>query len=381
MTNASTSTAAAAHRAPPFRADHVGSFLRPRALLEARDQSAKGAIDAAALREVEDAAIRDIVKFQEGLGLRGITDGEFRRTYFHVDFLTQLEGVETKGGIAISFHSNAGNVDFAPPVMQVTRKVKHAKPIQRRDFEFLKAQTQRTPKVTIPSPTMLHFRGGRGAISQDAYPAMEDFFEDIAQAYRDEIADLAAAGCTYLQLDDTNLAYLCDTRMREGAKARGDDPDELPRRYAKLINAAIATKPASMTVCVHLCRGNFKSAWAAEGGYEPVAEVLFNELAVDGYFLEYDDARSGDFAPLRFVPKGKTVVLGLVSTKLDRMETKDEVKRRIDLAAKVMPIEQMALSPQCGFSSTVHGNDIAVASQAAKLELCVEIAREVWGGV
>lgn len=366
---------------PPFRADHVGSFLRPRALLDARDQFAKGAIDAAALRQVEDAAIRDIVKFQEDLGLRGITDGEFRRTYFHVDFLTQLEGVETKGGIAISFHSNAGNVDFAPPVMQVTRKVRHAKPIQRRDFEFLRSLVTRTPKVTIPSPTMLHFRGGRGAISQAAYPVLDDFFEDIAQAYRDEIADLAAAGCTYLQLDDTNLAYLCDTKMREGAKARGDDPDELPRRYAKLINAAIAARPTSMTVCVHLCRGNFKSAWAAEGGYEPVAEVLFNELAVDGYFLEYDDARSGDFAPLRHVPKGKTVVLGLVSTKLDRMETKDDLMHRIDLAAKYMPIEQMAISPQCGFSSTVHGNDIAVATQAAKLTLCIETARAVWGAV
>jgi 5-methyltetrahydropteroyltriglutamate--homocysteine methyltransferase len=369
------------HHAPPFRADHVGSFLRPRALIEARERFKSGAIDAAALRVVEDAAIRDIVKFQEDLGLRGVTDGEFRRTYFHVDFLTQLDGVETKGGIAISFHSNAGNVDFAPPVMQVTGKVRHGKPIQRRDFEFLKSLTTRTPKVTIPSPTMLHFRGGRNAISKDAYPAMEDFFDDVAQAYRDEIADLAAAGCTYLQLDDTNLAYLCDTKMREGAKARGDDPDELPRRYAKLINAAIATKPASMTVCVHLCRGNFKSAWAAEGGYEPVAEVLFNELEVDGYFLEYDDARSGDFAPLRHVPKGKTVVLGLVSTKLDRMETKDDIKRRIDLAAKVMPLEQLAVSPQCGFSSTVHGNDIQVETQASKIRLCVDVARDVWGGV
>ena len=369
------------HNVPPFRADHVGSFLRPRALLDAREKFAKREIDAAALRGVEDAAIRDIVRFQEDLGLRGITDGEFRRTYFHIDFLTRLDGVETKGGIAISFHSNAGNVDFAPPVMQVTGRVRHARPIQRSDFAFLKTLTSRTPKVTIPSPTMLHFRGGRAAISKDAYPAMEDFFDDVARAYRDEIADLAAAGCTYLQLDDTNLAYLCDTKMREGAKARGDDPDELPRRYARLINAAIAHKPASMRVCVHLCRGNFKSAWAAEGGYEPVAEVLFNELAVDGYFLEYDDARSGDFAPLRHVPAGKTVVLGLVSTKLDRMETKDDLKRRIDLAAKVMPLDQMAISPQCGFSSTVHGNDIAVATQAAKLKLCVETARDVWGGV
>jgi 5-methyltetrahydropteroyltriglutamate--homocysteine methyltransferase len=378
---ATTTPRLAIRQEPPFRADHVGSFLRPRALLEARERHAKGEINGEALRVVEDAAIRDIVRFQEDLGLRGITDGEFRRTYFHIDFLTQLEGVETKGGIAISFHSNAGNVDFAPPVMQVTKKVRHVKAIQRRDFEFLKSVVTRTPKVTIPSPTMLHFRGGRGAISREAYPAIEDFFDDIAQAYRDEIADLAAAGCTYLQLDDTNLAYLCDAKMREGARARGDDPDELPRRYAALINAAIASRPASMKVCVHLCRGNFKSAWAAEGGYEPVARVLFNELEVDGYFLEYDDARSGDFAPLRHVPRDRIVVLGLVSTKLDRMETKDDLKRRIDQAAVHMPIEQMCLSPQCGFSSTVHGNDIAVATQAAKIKLCVDTARDVWGGV
>ncbi|MFO1303293.1 MAG: 5-methyltetrahydropteroyltriglutamate--homocysteine S-methyltransferase [Burkholderiales bacterium] len=370
-----------ARRTPPFRADHVGSFLRPKRLLDARDQFAKGAIDAAALRAVEDSAIRDIVKYQEDLGLHGVTDGEFRRTYFHIDFLTKLAGVVTKGGINVAFHSASGNVDFAPPVMQVTEKVRHAQPIQRRDFEFLKSATTQTAKVTIPSPTMLHFRGGRGAISRDAYPDLEAFYEDVAQAYREELADLAAAGCTYVQLDDTNLAYLCDAKMREGARARGDDPDELPRRYAALINRAIEGRPAGMTACVHLCRGNFKSAWAAEGGYEPVAEVLFNELAVDGYFLEYDDARSGDFAPLRHVPKGKTVVLGLVSTKVGQLESKDDLKRRIDAAAKLVPLDQLCLSPQCGFSSTVHGNDIAVESQTSKLKLVVETAREVWGGV
>jgi 5-methyltetrahydropteroyltriglutamate--homocysteine methyltransferase len=366
---------------PPFRADHVGSFLRPKFLLDAREKFKSEAIDPAALRRVEDEAIRGIVKFQEDLGLQGITDGEFRRTYFHIDFLTQLQGVETKGGIAVSFHSNAGNVDFAPPVMHVTSRVRHVKDIQRADFEFLKSVTTRTPKVTIPSPTMLHFRGGRNAISRDAYPDLEAFYDDVATAYRDELQSLAKAGCTYVQLDDTNLAYLCDEKMREGARSRGDDPNELPRRYAALINAAIRDRPADMTVCVHLCRGNFKSAWAAEGGYEPVAEVLFNELAVDGYFLEYDDARSGDFAPLRFLPKGKTVVLGLVSTKLDRMETKDELKRRIDAAAKFAPLEQFCLSPQCGFSSTVHGNEIHVETQAAKLRLCVETARDVWGDI
>jgi 5-methyltetrahydropteroyltriglutamate--homocysteine methyltransferase len=366
---------------PPFRADHVGSFLRPKALLDAREAHRAGRIDAAALRRVEDDAIWDVVRFQEDLGLRGITDGEFRRTYFHIDFLTQLEGVETKGGIQVKFHSNAGDVDFAPPVMQVTGKVKHAKDIQRQDFEFLKSVATRVPKVTIPSPTMLHFRGGRAAISREAYPDLEAFYADVAQAYREELAALGRAGCTYVQLDDTNLAYLCDEKMREGARARGDDPNELPRRYAALINAAIRDRPAGMTVCTHLCRGNFKSAWAAEGGYEPVAEVLFNELAVDGYFLEYDDARSGDFAPLRFLPKGKTVVLGLVSTKLDRMETKDEVKRRIDEAAKFAPLDQLCVSPQCGFSSTVHGNEIHVETQAAKIRLCVDVARDVWGTV
>ena len=375
------SVPSAVRQVPPFRADHVGSFLRPKKLLDARNAHKAGMLSASALRAVEDDAIRGIVRYQEDLGLRGITDGEFRRTYFHIDFLTRLSGVTTKGGINVSFHSAGGNVDFAPPVMQVAEKVRHDQPIQRADFEFLRSVVTRTPKVSIPSPTMLHFRGGRGAISRDAYPDLDAFYADVAQAYRDEIADLATAGCRYLQLDDTNLAYLCDEKMREGARQRGDDPDQLPRRYAALINAAIAGRPSDMTVCVHLCRGNFKSAWAAEGGYEPVAEVLFNELAVDGYFLEYDDARSGDFAPLRHVPKGKTVVLGLVSTKVGTLEHKDDLKRRVDMAAKLVPLDQLCLSPQCGFSSTVHGNDIATESQTAKLALVVDTARDVWGGV
>ena len=379
MKPATRQTTLGARAAPPFRADHVGSFLRPKFLLDAREQFRTGAIDATKLRAVEDEAIRGIVKFQEDLGLRGVTDGEFRRTYFHIDFLTQLEGVQTKGGIHVKFHSAKGEVDFEPPVMHVTGKVRHTKPIQRADFQFLKSVTSRTPKVTIPSPTMLHFRGGRGAISQDAYPDLEEFYADVAAGYADELQSLGAAGCAYVQLDDTNLAYLCDEKMREGARQRGDDPNELPRRYAKLINAAIADRPAGMTVCVHLCRGNFKSAWAAEGGYEPVAEVLFNELAVDGYFLEYDDARSGDFSPLRFVPKGKTIVLGLVTTKVGELESKDMLKRRIDEAARIVPLEQLCLSPQCGFSSTVHGNEIARESQAAKLRLIIESAQEVWG--
>jgi 5-methyltetrahydropteroyltriglutamate--homocysteine methyltransferase len=364
---------------PPFRADHVGSFLRPKYLLEARESFAAGTIPAAALREIEDRAIREIVTFQQDLGLRGVTDGEFRRRYFHVDFLLQLDGVVEKGGIPVKFHKADGEIDFAPPVMKVVDRVRRSRDIQRRDFEYLKSVTNQTAKVTIPSPTMLHFRGGRGAISSTAYPDLQQFYDDVAKAYAQEIADLAAAGCTYLQLDDTNLAYLCDDKQREAARARGDNPDELPMRYARLINAAIAGRPPGMRICIHLCRGNFKSSWAAEGGYEPVARVLFNELNVDGYFLEYDDARSGDFEPLRHVPRGKMVVLGLVTTKLNTLETIDELKARIEQAERYMPLEQMCLSPQCGFSSTVHGNDVAVGMQAKKLKLVVDTARAVWG--
>jgi 5-methyltetrahydropteroyltriglutamate--homocysteine methyltransferase len=366
---------------PPFRADHVGSFLRPPELLAARDRFKKGEIDAAALRAVEDEAIRTVVKRQESWGLQGITDGEYRRTFFHLDFLEQLEGVEIRGGIAQRFHGAAGDVEFAPPVMHVTGKLKHVKPIQLADFQFLKSVVSRTPKVTIPSPTMLHFRGGRAAISREAYPDLEAFYDDISACYRAEIRSLADAGCTYLQLDDTNLAYLCDPKMRAGAEARGDDPNELPKRYARLINNAIKDRPANMSVNVHLCRGNFQSAWAAEGGYDPVAESLFNDLQVDGYFLEYDDARSGDFRPLRYVPKGKQVVLGIVTSKVSTLESKDDLKRRIDEAAKYVPLDQLCLSPQCGFSSTVHGNAITPADEEKKMRLIVEVATEVWGGV
>ena len=367
---------------PPFRADHVGSFLRPKELIDARERFRAGEIDAEALRVVEDQAIRGVVAFQEDLGLKGITDGEFRRTYFHTDFLLQLDGVEEAGGTQVHFHRHGGEeLSYAPPVMKITGKIEHARDIQRRDYEFLASVTSRLPKVTIPSPTMLHFRGGRDAIDRDAYPDLEQFYADLDAAYRAEIASLAAAGCRYLQLDDTNLAYLCDDTQRANARARGMDPDDLPRLYARIINESIRDKPDDMVVCVHLCRGNFRSSWAAEGGYEPVAEVLFNELNVDGYFLEYDDPRSGDFAPLRHVPAGKTVVLGLVTTKLGELEDPADVKRRIDEAAKVMPLDQIALSPQCGFSSTVHGNDIQVEQQAAKLRLVIDVAQDVWGEI
>ena len=365
---------------PPFRADHVGSFLRPKYLLDAREQAAKGALSKEDLRKVEDKAIAEIVQFQEDVGLQAVTDGEFRRTYFHIDFLEQLGGVKTD--IPVTITKPDGTQELAPPVMRVVDKVRHAKDIQKADFEYLKSRVSagHTPKVSIPSPTMLHFRGGRAGISKQHYPELDpDFYDDVAKAYGDELRSLAAAGCTYVQMDDTNLAYLCDDKLREAARSRGDDPDELPHRYAKFINKVVAQKPQDMTLAIHLCRGNFQSTWAAQGGYEPVAEALLSEMDVDAYFLEYDDARSGDFKPLRFLPKNKTVVLGLITTKLGQLENPDDLKRRIDEASKYAPLEQLALSPQCGFSSTVHGNNIAVAQQREKLKLVVDVARAVWG--
>jgi 5-methyltetrahydropteroyltriglutamate--homocysteine methyltransferase len=364
----------------PARYDHVGSFLRPQYLLEARAQKAKGDITAEQLRQVEDQAIREIVQFQEDVGLKSITDGEFRRTYFHIDFLEQLGGVKTD--IPVTFIKPDGSEELAPPVIRVIDKVRHAKNIQLADFEFLKqcVSAGNTPKVTIPSPTMLHFRGGRAGISKEAYPELDPtFYDDVAKAFGDELHSLAAAGCTYVQMDDTNLAYLCDERMREAARQRGDDPNELPHRYAEFINKVVAYKPAGMTLAMHLCRGNFRSTHAAAGNYEPVAEALLSKMNLDAYFLEYDDDRSGDFRPLRFLPKGKIVVLGLVTTKIGEMESKDSLKRRIDEAARYAPLEQLALSPQCGFSSTVHGNNIAVEAQRSKLRLVIETAQEVWG--
>ena len=364
----------------PAHYDHVGSFLRPKYLLEAREQKAKGSITAEQLRLVEDKAIAEIVKFQEDVGLKSITDGEFRRTYFHLDFLEQLGGVKV-GEVTIGIGAD-GKEHLMPPAIHVVDKVTHAKQIQLADYNFLKSQVSagNRAKVTIPSPTMLHFRGGRAGISRTAYPELEpDFYEDVAKAYGDELRSLSAAGCDYVQMDDTNLAYLCDVNMREAAKNRGDDPNELAHRYAKFINLVVAQKPAGMTLAMHLCRGNFKSTHAASGNYEPVAEALLKEMNIDAYFMEYDDDRSGDFKPLRYLPKGKTVVLGLVTTKFGAMEDKDALKRRIDEAARYAPMEQLALSPQCGFSSTVHGNDIAVEAQRAKLRLVIETAQEVWG--
>ena len=365
---------------PPFRADHVGSFLRPKFLLDAREHKARGEITAEQLRQVEDRAITDIVKFQQDVGLQSITDGEFRRTYFHIDFLDQLGGVKTD--IPVTIRKPDGSEELAPPAMRVVDKVRHVKDIQRADFEYLKSQVAAglTPKVTIPSPTMLHFRGGRAGISKVHYPELDPaFYDDVALAFGLELQSLFDAGCRYVQMDDTNMAYLCDEKMREAARQRGDDPNELPHRYATFINKVVAHKPPGMVLAMHLCRGNFKSTHAAAGNYEPVAEALLAEMKLDAYFMEYDDERSGDFRPLRFLPKGKTVVLGLVTTKFGEMESKDTLKRRIDEAAKYAPLDQLALSPQCGFSSTVHGNNIAIEAQRAKLRLVVETAAEVWG--
>jgi 5-methyltetrahydropteroyltriglutamate--homocysteine methyltransferase len=370
---------------PPFRADHVGSFLRPSYLLEAREAFfTRKAISAEQLREVEDRAIAEIVKFQRDVGLSSITDGEFRRTYFHIDFLQQLGGVKTD--IPVTVRRPDGTEELAPPVIRVIDKVRHVRDIQRADFDFLKQQVASygdatlTPKVTIPSPTMLHFRGGRAGISREAYPELDpSFYDDVAQAYAEELHSLYAAGCRYVQMDDTNLAYLCDEKMREAARQRGDDPNELPHRYAQFINNVVDGKPEGMTLAMHLCRGNFKSTHAASGNYEPVAEALLSEMRLDAFFLEYDDDRSGDFRPLRFLGKGKVVVLGLVTTKFGQLESKDTLKRRIDEAARYVPLDQLCLSPQCGFSSTVHGNNIAVEDQRSKLRLVVETAQDVWG--
>ena len=370
-------------RRPPFRADHVGSFLRPKRLAEARELFFAEALSAEALRAVEDECIREVAAKQEAVGLQGVTDGEFRRTYFHVDFLERFAGVQTHyGEFVAKFRKDDGSeVGFKPPTMHIGERIRHDAPIQGADFDFLKAQTKATPKVCIPAPSMLHFRGGRKAISEKVYPDLEPFFDDLAAAYRAEIADLAARGCRYIQMDDTNLAYLCDPAIRESTRARGDDPDALTRLYCRLINDSIRGRPADMSVCVHLCRGNFKSAWVARGGYEPVAEILLNEMAIDGFFLEYDDQRSGDFAPLRFAPRDKMIVLGLMSSKRAAAESKDEIKRRIDEACRYVPIEQCGLSHQCGFSSTAHGNDLTDADQWTKLARTVETARDIWGAV
>lgn len=364
---------------PPFRADQVGSLLRTTAVKENRLRWKKGEISAESLRAIEDKAIAETVKKVESIGMKSVTDGEFRRDYFHLDFLKELSGVTVTGGIDANPNAKVAEDGFTPPKLSVTGKLKHVKDIQVADFNFLKSVVTQTPKVSIPSPTMVHFRGGRKSIDINSYPDMDLFFHDLSECYKAEINALYKNGCRYLQLDDTNLAYLCDPKMREAAKERGDDPNELPRTYAALINSVIDHRPKDLTVAIHLCRGNYRSTWFAEGGYEPVAEVLFNDLNVDAYFLEYDDERSGDFAPLRFVPKNKMVVLGLISSKLPQLENIGDVIKRIHEAAQYMPLENMGISPQCGFSSTSHGNNITMEDQWRKLELVVKVAETVWG--
>jgi methionine synthase II (cobalamin-independent) len=365
---------------PPFRADHVGSLLRPPELIAARQKFGRNEITAEALRKIEQESVHAVVKMQEEIGLQLATDGEYQRSSWHRDFLQQIGNVRmVENKLKLRFHTHEGDTEMAPPGFRVEGKLHRPHPIFVEHFKFLKSVCHVTPKITIPSPSNIHFRGGREMISREAYPEMEAFYADLATVYREEIADLAAAGCTYFQLDEVNFAYLCDPNLREQVRSIGENPDTLPQTYAKLLNATIAGRPKNMVAAMHLCRGNSRSAWIAEGGYDPVAEVLFNAVNVDGYFLEYDSPRAGDFAPLRFVPKGKTVVLGLVTTKTPQLENKDDLKRRIDEAAKYCPLDQLALSPQCGFASVLEGNKLTVADEIAKLKLILDVAREVWG--
>jgi 5-methyltetrahydropteroyltriglutamate--homocysteine methyltransferase len=367
---------------PPFRADHVGSLIRPDTLIKAREQVEQKQTSDAELKRIQQAAIRDVVRMQEDLGLKLVTDGEYNRHSWHRDFMLKFQNVRMiPSKLTVRFHSAEGDRLHSPPTMQVTGKL--ARPngggIFVDDFKFLASVARVTPKITLPSPTVMHFRGGREAIDAAAYPDIADFYDDLARLYREEIGDLARAGCRYLQIDEVNLAYLCDAELRKQVANIGENPATLPATYAKLLNDTIRDRPRDMAVCMHLCRGNFAGAWVAEGGYEPIAELIFNAIDVDGYFLEYDSARAGGFEPLRFLPKGKVAVLGLVTTKSGKLEGKDELKRRIDAAAKHAPLEQLALSPQCGFSSGIGGNTMDIPGEVAKLRLVVETAREVWG--
>jgi 5-methyltetrahydropteroyltriglutamate--homocysteine methyltransferase len=367
----------------PFRADHVGSLLRPASLKALRLAREAGRASDEQLAAAEDAAIREVAALQEEVGLQGITDGEQRRKSWHMDFLLQLGGWSSQGQtIPVTFHhGKGGDVHFTRPDLEITARVTRPRPIFVDAFRFLTSVTRRTPKLTIPSPNMLYSQVGRAGIDRRVYPDLDAFVEDTAAAYRAEIADLYAAGCRYLQLDDVSLAYLCDDELRAQMAARGEDPDAALALSVKMIRATLRDKPADMIICTHLCRGNFRSAWRAQGGYARIAETLFTQMPYDGFFLEFDDARSGDFAPLRHVPRHVRVVLGLVTSKVGALEPPDELKRRLDEATKYIALEQLSISPQCGFSSTVEGNEVTVEAQKAKLALCVSVAREVWGGL
>ena len=366
---------------PPFRADHVGSLLRPPELLQAREDFAQDRISADELRAKEDDAIRDAVRMQEEIGLQSATDGEFRRTSWHMDFIYQLDGVDPADEqIKVAFHNEQGDVEFTTAALSVHDRIGISKTIFGDAFEALRSMTtSATPKLTIPSPSMVHYRGGQAAIDEAVYADVDEFWSDLVAAYREEVRRLGELGCTYLQFDDTSLAYLNDPKQREYIASIGGDREHQHEIYIRHINEALAGRPEGMSVTTHMCRGNFRSSWAAEGSYEFVAEALFNELGVDGFFMEYDDERSGSFEPLRFVPKGKLVVLGLVTTKRSELESKDELKRRVEEASKHVPLEQLCLSPQCGFSSTVEGNLVTYDDQVAKLRLIVETAEEIWG--
>ena len=367
---------------PPFRADHVGSLLRPPALLKAREDAKAGRITPAALRAAEDAAVTEVVALQERIGLKGVTDGELRRSSWHMDFLYQIGGVtKFQDNLKIKFNNDQGGVEFTPSALRVEGKLTYEKCIFGDDFLYLKSQVKAgsTPKLTIPAPSMMHYRGGSSVISKDVYPDIDGFWADLGEVYAKEVEALGALGCTYLQLDDTSLAYLNDPKQREYVSAHGGHGEDQHLTYIKVFNAALTRKPAGMTICTHLCRGNFRSSWVASGGYDHVADALFNQLDVDGYFLEFDDDRSGTFEPLRFVPKGKQVVLGLITSKRAELESRDAILRRLEEAAKYMPLDQICLSPQCGFSSTVDGNSLTWAQQEAKLALVVDVAKEVWG--
>ena len=359
---------------PPFRADQVGSLLRPPELVAARAKAKAGQISAEALRAVEDKCIREVVAKQESIGLAAVTDGEYRRDFWHLDFAKQLEGVELKKPTGMNFQA-----EDIPPMASVAGKIRCTKPIMSDHFSFLRSVAKKTPKLCIPAPSTLHFRGGRDAISREAYPDMAEFWADAGDAWRAAIGHIAKAGCTYLQLDDVSFSYLCDDKVLGNFRAHGDDPASLPQAYAGAINRALKDRPKGMTVTMHTCRGNFRSTWFAAGGYQDrVIEAMFSS-AVDAYFMEYDSERAGSFEPLRLLPKGKKVVLGLVTTKTGALESKDDLKRRIDEAAKFVPLENLCLSPQCGFASTHHGNALSIDEQWRKLERVVEVAREVWG--
>ncbi len=364
----------------PFRADHVGSLLRPAKLTEARAAHAQGRLPTSELHQIEDDAIAEAVRQQEAVGLPVVTDGEFRRAFWHLDFLTSFANVRrTAPKLVAQFHTHDGPIAMEAHGLEVVGRIGRPAPIFVDHFRYLQGVATRTPKLTIPSPSILHFRGGRAAIDAEAYPDLEEFFADLASAFAAEIADLADAGCEYLQIDDTNFAYLCDPGICEQVRSRhGVEPAQLARRYADLINDSIRSRPPTMKVMLHVCRGNFRSAWAAAGGYEPVAEVLFNVLEVDGYFLEYDDDRSGDFAPLRHLPQGKVATLGLITSKTAELEDPESVKRRIQEATRWTTLEQLALSPQCGFASTCEGNKVSPENQWQKLRLVCDIARDVW---